>query len=79
MFSIRDWDHGGSHGKGEYFQIPDIRDGIALLVGAIGFFIVGGKESSRAQAGKDRTTETTAAGAGAQVMPTEPKLRVEPK
>ena len=53
--------------------------GIALLVGAIGFFIVGGKESSRAQAGKDRTTETTAAGAGAQVMPTEPKLRVEPK
>lgn len=53
--------------------------GAALLIGTIGFFMVGGKESGRAQAGKDRTTETTAAGAGAQVTPTEPKLRVEPK
>jgi hypothetical protein len=53
--------------------------GIALLVGTIGFFRVGGKESGRAQAGKGRTTETTAAVTGAQVTPTEPKLRVEPK
>jgi hypothetical protein len=53
--------------------------GVALLVGTIGLFMVGGKESGRAQPGKDGTTETTAAGAGAQVTPTEPKLRVKPK
>lgn len=53
--------------------------GIVLLVGAIGFFTVGGKQSGQARDGKDRTTETTAAVAGAQVTPTEPKLRVEPK
>ena len=26
MFAIRDWDHGGSHEKDEYFQILDVRD-----------------------------------------------------
>ena len=53
--------------------------GVALLVGTIGVFMVGGKRSSEAQADKIRTTETTAAVTGAQVTPTEPKLRVEPK
>lgn len=56
-----------------------LASGIALLVGALGFFMVGGKESGQARPDKDRTTETTAAVAGAQVTPTEPKLRVEPK
>jgi hypothetical protein len=49
---------------------------MALLAGAIGFFVVDGKESDQARADKGVTTETTLA--GAQVTPPEPKLRVEP-
>jgi hypothetical protein len=52
---------------------------MALLAGAIGFFLIAGQESGRARADKGVTTETTAAAARAQVTPTEPKLRVEPK
>jgi hypothetical protein len=51
---------------------------MVLLAGAIGFFLIGGKESVHARADKGVTTETRAA-AAAQVIPTEPKLRVEPK
>jgi hypothetical protein len=52
---------------------------MALLAGAIGFFVVDGKESGQARVHKGVTTEPTAAATGAQVTPTEPKLRVEPK
>jgi low affinity Fe/Cu permease len=51
---------------------------MALLAGAIGFFLVGEKESGEARADKDATTETAATAASAQVTPTEPKLRIEP-
>ena len=46
--------------------------GIALMVAAIGLFKVGGKEPGQARADKDRTTETTAAVAGARVRPRSP-------
>ena len=51
---------------------------MALLAGEVGFFLVGGKESGQARADEGVTTETTAAAVGAQLTPTEPKLRVEP-
>jgi hypothetical protein len=50
----------------------------ALMVEATGFFLIGGKDSNQTRAGNGVTTET-AADAGAQVTPTEPKLRIEPK
>jgi hypothetical protein len=50
-----------------------------VLVAAIGvFWLVGGKKVSQGQA-TGATTETAAASAGAQVTPTAPKLRIEPK
>ena len=52
---------------------------LALLVGVIGSLLFGGKESDEAGVDKGRTTEATAGAAGAQVTPTEPKLRIEPK
>jgi hypothetical protein len=61
MFAIRDWDHGGSHEKTNISKSLMFAIGAALLVGTIGFFMVGGKQSSEARAEKTRTTETTAA------------------
>ena len=52
---------------------------MAVLAGATGFFLIGGKEPDQARADKGAMTETTATAAGAQLTPTEPKLRVEPK
>jgi hypothetical protein len=74
-FAVRDWIHRGRRAKNECFQIL----AIAMLAGATGFFLIGGKESDQARAGKGVTTETAATDAGAQVTPREPKLRVEPK
>ncbi|MBP1294254.1 hypothetical protein [Bradyrhizobium elkanii] len=53
--------------------------GAAAVTTAVGFFIAGGRDSQKAHADRDLTTETAAAAAGAQVIPTEPKLRIEPK
>jgi hypothetical protein len=55
---------------------------MAVLAGATGFFLIGGKEPDQARADKGamtETTETAVTAAGAQLTPTEPKLRVEPK
>jgi hypothetical protein len=51
----------------------------ALLVGAIDYFLVGGTNNGAAQADKGETTESTAAAAGARVLPTDSELKVEPK
>jgi len=75
-FAARDWIHRGRRAKNECFQMIAIA--MALLAGATGFFLIGGKESDHARADKGVTTETAATDAGAQVTP-EPKLRVEPK
>jgi hypothetical protein len=51
-----------------------------VLAAAIGlFWLVGGKKPDQGRAGANATTETAAASAGAQVTPTAPKLRIEPK
>ena len=51
-----------------------------VLAAAIGvFWLVGAKKPDQGRAGARATNETTAASAGAQVTPTEPKLQVEPK
>jgi len=76
-FAVRDWIHRGRRAKNECFQILVIA--MALLAGATGFFLIGGKESDQARADKGVTSETAATAAGAQVTPREPKLRVEPK
>jgi len=77
-FAVRDWIHRGRRAKNECFQILAIAIAMALLAGATGFFLIGGKESDQARADKG-VTETAATDAGAQVTPREPKLRVEPK
>jgi hypothetical protein len=51
--------------------------GMALVVGA--FFLAGGPQHETAEAGRVVTTEQATASAGAKVLPSEPKLRVEPK
>ena len=50
-----------------------------LVVAGLCFFLVGGREANQAKADKGTTTERAAEAAGAEVTPTEPKLRVEPK
>ena len=53
---------------------------VLAVAAAIGvFWLVGGKKPSQARGDRDATTETAAVSAGAQVTPTEPELRVEPK
>lgn len=48
-----------------------------VLAAAIGvFWLIGGKKPDQ---GRADANATTAASAGAQVTPTEPKLRLEPK
>jgi len=67
-FAVRDWIHRGRRAKNECFQILVIA--MALLAGATGFFLIGGKESDQARADKGVTTETAATAACAQVTPT---------
>jgi hypothetical protein len=52
---------------------------MALLAGALGYFMLAGKDSDTAEADGGKTTEAVAAAAGAQVLPTDPKLQIEPK
>ena len=51
----------------------------ALVIGAIGYFLLGRENNGPAQTDSGSTTEAVAAAAGARVLPTEPKLQVEPK
>ena len=55
--------------------------GTAVLVAAaIGvFWLIGGSKPSPPRTDAGATSEKAAAAAGAQVTPTEPKLRIEPK
>jgi hypothetical protein len=53
--------------------------GGAITAAAVGFSLIGAKDSQQAHADRSVTTESAAAAAGAQVTPTKPKLRVEPK
>ncbi|MBW7968399.1 hypothetical protein [Bradyrhizobium sp. BR 10289] len=48
----------------------------SLALGAAGLLLLPAKE---ADAGRTVTTEQAAADAGAKVLPTDPKLRIEPK
>ena len=51
-----------------------------LLAAAIGLvWLIGGSKSNPPRADAGATSEKAAAAAGAQLTPTEPKLRVEPK
>jgi hypothetical protein len=51
-----------------------------VVAAAIGvFWLAGPKKPDLARPGANAATETAASSAGAQVTPTEPKLRVEPK
>ena len=47
-FAVRDWIHRGRRAKNECFQILAIAIAMALLAGATGFFLIGGKESGHA-------------------------------
>lgn len=51
----------------------------ALVAGAIGFFLLGRTDRLSAEADSGATTEFVAAATGARVLPTDPKLKVEPK
>ena len=51
----------------------------ALLAGALGWFVLAGKDVEPSEADGGKTTEAVAAAAGARVLPTDPKLNVEPK
>ena len=51
----------------------------ALLLGAAGYLLIGGKDSGAVHAESGVTTEQAAAQAGAQVLPTVSKLVAEPK
>ena len=51
-----------------------------LLAAAIGLvWLIGGSKPNSPRADAGATSENAAAAAGAQLTPTEPKLRVEPK
>jgi hypothetical protein len=60
-----------------HFRSLLITSAMALLAGAIAFLII--DRSSPPPTADGVTTARAAAAAGAQVEPTEPKLRVEPK
>lgn len=53
--------------------------GILLLFVALGYLLVGGKDSGVVHADAGVTTEQAAAQAGAKILPTDPKLQIEPK
>ena len=52
---------------------------MALLAVIVGYLLIGGKDSGAVHADSGVTTEKAAASAGAKVLPTDPKLKVEPK
>jgi hypothetical protein len=49
------------------------------LAAIVGYLLIGGKDSGAVQADSGVTTEKAAAWASAQVLSTDPKLKVEPK
>ena len=51
----------------------------AIAVAALCFFLSAGDDANQAKVDKGVTTETVATAAGARVLPTDPKLKVEPK
>jgi len=51
---------------------------LALGIAALCFFLLG-NEAANVRADRGVTTQTAAAAAGAKVLPTDPKLRIEPK
>jgi hypothetical protein len=51
---------------------------MVLLGSLVGYLLIGSKDSGTVHADYGATTETAAA-AGARVLPTEPKLKIEPK
>ena len=51
---------------------------LALGIAAICFFLLG-NEAANVRADRGATTKTAAAAAGAKVLPSDPKLRIEPK
>jgi hypothetical protein len=51
---------------------------VALVAGAAIYFL-GEKHLQTAQWGSEPDTDSVAAAAGARVLPTDPKLKVEPK
>jgi hypothetical protein len=65
-------------------SVPDSRKSVlalaaaALLAGSVIYFL-GDRNSQGAQADGAATTNSAAATAGARVLPTDPKLNVEPK
>ena len=52
---------------------------IALFAAVVGYLLVGGKDSGVVHADASATTEKAASLAGAKVLPTNPKLKIEPK
>ena len=52
---------------------------LALMAGLAGYLLIGGRHADVAKADSKATTEMAAEAAGAKVVPTEPKLSVEPK
>lgn len=53
--------------------------GTVVLMATIALLLNGGGDSSAVHADSGITTQTAAATAGARVLPTDPKLSVEPK
>jgi hypothetical protein len=51
----------------------------ASIVAILCWFLLGSQDANQAQANKGVTTESAATAAGANVLPTDPKLRIEPK
>jgi hypothetical protein len=57
-----------------------IAGGTLIMAGLVaGYLPIGGKDSNSVHADSGVTTEQAAAQAGAKVLPTDPKLKVEPK
>ena len=53
--------------------------GMVLAAVVVGYLLVGGKNGGAVRADAGMATEKAAVSAGAQVLPTAPKLKVEPK
>jgi hypothetical protein len=52
---------------------------LALMAGLAGYLVVGGEHADAAKAEIRPTTASAADAAGATIIPTQPKLAVEPK
>lgn len=52
---------------------------LLALGAAVGYAMIGGKNTGAVHADSYTRTETAAAAAGAKILPTDPPLKVEPK